>query len=70
MRGKLTCIDDGPVYIYVLVDPRDGAVRYIGKTENIERRYSQHLEHTGPNSYRKNWLLSLVKQKLKPIVWV
>ena len=33
------------VHIYALFDPRDPAhVRYIGKTENIERRLRQHIQ--------------------------
>lgn len=28
--------------IYGLVDPRDGRVRYIGQSEDIEKRYKQH----------------------------
>lgn len=34
----------GRVYIYALLDPRDGDIRYIGKTNNPRLRYKQHLK--------------------------
>ncbi len=30
-------------YIYGLVDPRDGRVRYVGQSQDPERRYREHL---------------------------
>ena len=32
------------VFIYGLKDPRDGQIYYVGKTNDLERRYTQHLE--------------------------
>ena len=34
----------GRIYIYALLDPRDGDIRYIGKTNNPRLRYKQHLK--------------------------
>src|SRR5215469_1363630 len=31
-------------YIYALRDPRDRSIRYIGKAQNPEGRFKQHLE--------------------------
>src|SRR5260221_13049598 len=36
MRSVMT------TYIYALIDPRDGAVRYIGKTVNPTKRLQNH----------------------------
>lgn len=33
---------DNPWHVYGLIDPRNGCVFYIGITQNMERRYSQH----------------------------
>ncbi len=29
--------------IYLLVDPRDGEIRYVGRSTKVRARYSQHL---------------------------
>lgn len=39
-----------PAYIYGLRDPRDGAVRYIGRTENLKHRENAHRS-TVPQQY-------------------
>lgn len=52
-------------YIYALCDPRDNRVRYIGKTNNLRRRYGQHLiEKT--NTHRTHWIQSLIEIGLAP----
>lgn len=38
---------DGPKSIYALVDPRDGKVRYVGASEEPEKRYKQHIVRSG-----------------------
>src|ERR1700742_1418287 len=30
------------IFIYVLIDPRDGKVRYVGKSNNPKRRLTRH----------------------------
>lgn len=32
-----------PVYIYLLIDPRDGTARYLGQTVRPETRLKEHL---------------------------
>lgn len=52
-------------YIYALCDPRDNRVRYIGKTNNLRRRYGQHLiEKT--KTHRTRWIQSLIEIGLAP----
>lgn len=56
------------VYIYVLVDPRDGDVRYVGQTRNtLRRRLSDHARGVG-SCYRAYWVQSLVRTGWKPII--
>lgn len=54
--------------IYVLLDPRNLSVRYVGVTVNLERRMK---EHTGSDlrsvNHRTNWVKSLIKLGLKPV---
>ena len=34
-------------YIYVLVDPLDGQVRYVGQTGDCRRRLAEHMSNRG-----------------------
>ena len=60
---KLSCV-------YVLVDPRDGRIRYVGKTDWPDERLKQHLldarfSYT-PNSEKKAWISELLALNLEP----
>lgn len=33
------------VFIYTLSDPNTGLVRYVGKTDNLKRRYNEHFKN-------------------------
>lgn len=56
------------VKIYTLSDPITKQIRYIGKTvESLEIRLDRHIRKKD-NTYRYNWILSLKKQNLKPII--
>lgn len=58
-------------YIYVLLDPRDNEVRYVGKTSNPKSRLSGHISECKRESskhYRARWIRSLLKDNLKPII--
>ena len=58
-------------YIYILQDPRNSLVKYVGKSNNPSRRYRAHLVYTPKNkSYCHNWIQSLKKKGLKPIMTV
>lgn len=56
-------------YIYTLENPVSNEIRYVGKTNNPERRLHYHWT-VGYKSNNKlgNWLKSLKKIKIKPIM--
>jgi len=54
-----------PVYIYALVDPENGDIRYIGKSIRPELRLKDHMNDVS-NCHRSHWLQSLKKQGAKP----
>lgn len=54
--------------IYILLDPRNQEIRYIGKTiKKLEYRLVEHLCEKS-NNKRKAWIRSLDKLGLKPII--
>ena len=55
-------------YIYCLSDPRDGQVRYVGKTICLNRRFNGHLH--GKGTHKANWIQELVRLGLKPVMEV
>jgi len=55
------------VFLYVLVDPRDGRVRYLGKSDNPFDRLKEHLRDRKP-SHKVNWIRQLRAEKLIPFV--
>lgn len=62
--------EKGKFAIYVLCDPSDGRVRYVGRTCEPKRRFNRHCQktHAGSEdeSRRAKWLESLRKRGLKP----
>jgi group I intron endonuclease len=54
-------------YIYTLSDPITGLIRYIGKSNNPKRRYTNHLAFKS-NNHKSCWILSLKAKGLKPIL--
>jgi len=58
-------------YIYVLIDPIDNDIRYVGKTSNPKSRLSGHITECKKEKYkhyRARWIRSLLKKNLKPII--
>ena len=53
------------IHIYTLVDPRNGQVRYVGKTVDPKNRLSVHLKD-GDRTYRGNWIKSLKREGYTP----
>jgi predicted GIY-YIG superfamily endonuclease len=55
-------------YIYILKDPRDKSVRYVGCSVNPQQRYKQHLTPMyGPFSKEKmHWTMELRSLNLRP----
>jgi hypothetical protein len=60
--------------IYVLVDPRNGDIRYVGFTAgDLETRRRDHLSERKKNNnetHRARWLRKLKKLKLEPMIRV
>src|ERR1035437_1278431 len=55
------------VIIYSLTDPRDNKIKYVGKTNNMKRRFREHIKEDG--KYKKvRWIQKLIKLNLKPIM--
>ncbi len=57
------------VYIYTLSDPRDGSIRYVGKTTNPKVRLNSHINKIETKDRRKSqWVESLTKDGMRPIM--
>lgn len=55
-------------YIYTLSDPRTNEVRYVGKTNNPEKRRKAHgVLSREIKSKKKNWVKQLKKLNLRPV---
>ena len=54
-------------YIYTLSHPITNEVKYIGKTNNISKRYSAHLNDKS-KSYKNSWIKSLLNEDLLPVI--
>lgn len=55
-------------YIYILIDPRDYKVRYVGQTIDPKRRYGEHCSRTKGNKHLSNWSRKLRSLKFNPIM--
>lgn len=55
------------VYIYTLTDPRDGVVRYVGKTNDPKSRIRQHVYERNKN-VKCDWFHSVLKSGVRPIL--
>jgi group I intron endonuclease len=61
---------EGKVFIYALLDPDSFAIRYVGKANNIENRFRNHMyESRGKyKTHKANWIRSLNGRK--PLVYI
>jgi len=61
-----------PHQIYLLVDPNDGKVRYVGKSKNPRGRLRQHIKESmlRQNTAKKKWIRGLLKKHQAPIMEV
>lgn len=57
-------------FIYALVDPRNGIVRYVGKANDPEARRLEHLRYPGSNPHKDRWLAQIVKVGLLPAIQI
>lgn len=53
------------IYIYGLYDPRDGALRYVGKSNKPRLRYWMHMDESG-GTHKNRWIASLVRAGHRP----
>lgn len=54
-----------PVYVYGLVDPTDGSVRYVGKSDRPKYRVTTHLSCSAAKPVRA-WVEDLATAGLRP----
>lgn len=57
-------------HIYILIDPTNGGVKYVGQSTNLSSRYISHVHGGNSNEFVKTWIKSLKPKKLKPIMVV
>lgn len=58
-------------YIYALVDPRNNNVRYIGKANNPEERYKNHINSSrDKNTHKRNWISDLRSDGYRPELFI
>jgi hypothetical protein len=63
-------------YIYKLIDPITSEIRYIGQTDNIKRRYNDHMSSSlnknssSYNTYKSCWIRKILNNNLLPIIEV
>lgn len=61
-------VDVRPTFIYTLADPRDGLVKYVGKTVDVCKRKSSHIHPPDKDTTRKSkWVKKLINLGLRPI---
>ena len=54
-------------FIYGLKDPRTDIIRYIGKTNNIEKRLEHHIANREYlNSHKNSWIKGLINNGISP----
>lgn len=56
------------IYIYTLSDPFTNEIRYVGKTNDINKRLVDHCKKCNlkNNSYKNNWIELLLSKNKKP----
>lgn len=64
-NGESTMIS----YIYILIDPIDQKIKYVGKTDHPIKRLNEHIrKHKYTITYKNNWITKLLNNNLKPIL--
>lgn len=59
------------VFIYTLEDPTTNQIRYVGKANNVEKRFKDHLNSSrDKGTHKRNWINKLKSGGLKPIIKV
>jgi len=61
----------GFVSIYVLIDPTNHEIRYVGKANDINVRFKEHIRKCKlSNTHKNNWIQSLLQKNQLPILEV
>lgn len=61
-------------YIYKLIDPITKEIRYIGQTDNLKRRFNDHLSSStninsaSYNTHKSCWIRKLINNGYEPIM--
>jgi len=61
--------DPPSTFIYALKDPETGKIRYIGKSNNPQKRFGGHYNEARlgkEKNHKCDWIISLAKRGLKP----
>lgn len=53
--------------LYVLVDPRDGAIRYVGLASDQAKRLRDHCKDES-DWLKRRWVLGLRREGLRPVL--
>ncbi len=59
-----------PVWIYGLCDPFTYQLRYVGASNNPEKRYQQHLTMPKNNYYANRWIRKLLQKNSPPEMFI
>ena len=64
----MSSINQLTTFIYALLDPRDGTLRYVGKSNNPTVRRYEHVcaSQLFAKTHRNNWIKSLLENGHKP----
>lgn len=54
-------------FIYILIDPRNNQIRYVGKANNPKKRLEGHLGDKR-KTYKTNWIKNLKSKELRPVI--
>jgi hypothetical protein len=55
-------------FLYELCDPITFEVRYVGKTNNLKKRYQSHLYSLNAKTHKISWIKGLLAKNQKPII--
>lgn len=71
MKGDLKFLKNSKHYLYILRDPFDRKIRYIGITSNLPKRRRTHIhmyDHSVPNEQFINWFNMLNARSANPLM--
>ena len=67
LDSEIKLLRAGKTYIYILIDPRNNDIRYVGKSDNPLVRLNEHIRKSENKiTYKNNWIRSLIKNGVKP----